>query len=123
MPTNLTISVAGDRPGSVAEVAQALGRAGINIEGSCAYTSGGEGVLNLLVEDAGTARRALEEAGADVRDERDVLVLDIEDRPGALGEILSRIADTGVNLDLLYLATNTRLVLGGEDLERARAVI
>jgi hypothetical protein len=112
-----------DRPGTLADMGEALGKAGINIEGLCGFPSEGKGVIHILVEDGSTARRALEEAGLEVRSERQVLILDIEDRPGEFGRICRRIADAGVNIDLVYLASNTRLVVGAGDLDKARAVI
>lgn len=122
MATNLTITLE-DRPGILAELGEALGSAGVNIEGFCGYATGGRGTLHLLVEDAPGARSALEGAGIDVEDEREVLVLDIEDRPGALGVMARRVAGAGVSLDLGYLATNTRLVLGADDLEAVRRAV
>jgi hypothetical protein len=122
MPTDLTIGLE-DRPGILAELGEALGRAGINIEGFCGYTSDGRGIVHLLVDDAAAARGALEGTGIDVQDERDVLVVDIEDRAGALGVIARRISNAGVNLNVAYLATNTRLVLGADDLEKLRATL
>lgn len=56
-------------------------------------------------------------------DERDVLVLDVEDKPGAWGEVARRIADAGVNIDFHYAATNSRLVVAVDDLDKARAVV
>jgi hypothetical protein len=122
MPTDLTIGLE-DRPGILAELGEALGRAGINIEGFCGYTSDGRGIVHLLVDDAAAARGALEGTGINVQDERDVLVVDIEDRAGALGVIARRISNAGVNLNVAYLATNTRLVLGADDLEKLRATL
>jgi hypothetical protein len=122
MPTDLTVVVE-DRPGRLADVGEALGRAGVNIEGIAATTGGGQGTIHLLVEDAAAARRALEQAGIPVQLSREVLVVEVVDRPGALGELARRIANAGVNIDLAYLATRTRLVLGSPDLERMRAAI
>jgi hypothetical protein len=122
MAKNLTIALE-DRPGILAELGEALGGAGINIEGFCGYASGGRGILHLLVDDAAAARAALERAGIEVQDERDVVVVDIEDRPGALGVIARRIANAGVSLNLAYLGTNTRLVLSGDDLESVRRTL
>jgi deoxyribonuclease V len=122
MAKNLTVELE-DRPGSLAAAAQALGSAGINIAGTVGYPTEGKGMLHVLVEDAAAARRALEGAGLRVREERDVIVTDIEDRPGALGEIATRVADAGVNLNLLYLATNTRVVIGADDLDKARSAL
>jgi hypothetical protein len=122
MPTNLTITLE-DRPGILAELGEALGGAGINIEGFCGYTSDGRGIVHLLVDDAAAARAALEGTGITVDGEREVLVVDIEDRAGALGVIARRISSSGVSLNLAYLATNTRLVLGADDLEQLRTVV
>jgi hypothetical protein len=122
MAKNLTIALE-DRPGILAELGEALGGAGVNIEGFCGYASEGRGILHLLVEDPAAARGALEGAGIDVQDERDVLVVDIEDRPGALGVISRRIANADVSLNLGYLATDTRLVLGADDLESVRRAL
>lgn len=122
MAKDLTIELE-DRPGILAELGEALGGAGVNIEGFCGYESGGTGILHLLVEDASAARGALESAGIDVQSEREVLVVDIEDRPGALGVISRRVSNAGVSLDLAYLATNTRLVLGAQDLEAVRSAV
>jgi len=122
MAIDLTV-ILEDRPGTLADVGEALGKAGINIEGLCGFPSEGKGVLHLLVEDEPTARRALEQAGLQVHSERQVLILDVEDRPGEFGSICRRIANAGINIDLVYLATNTRLVVGADDLDKARAVI
>ena len=122
MAKNLTITLE-DRPGILAELGEALGGAGVNIDGFCGWASGGTGTLHLLVEDAAAARSALEQAGFQVTAERDVLVVNIEDRPGALGVIARRVAGADVSLDLAYLATNTRLVLGAEDLESVRSAV
>jgi hypothetical protein len=43
--------------------------------------------------------------------------------PGSAGNCLRRIADAGVNLELVYLATATRLVIGVDDLAAARAAL
>lgn len=112
-----------NQPGTLADLGEALGKAGINIEGLCGFPCEGKGVIHILVEDAAAARRALEAIGLEVRGEREVLALEIEDRPGAFGEITRRIANAGLNTDLCYVASNTRLVLGTDDLDKARAAV
>lgn len=119
---DLTVSMA-DRPGTLADVAEALGKAGVNIEGFCGFAAGGEGTGHVLVEDAGRARSAIEGAGATVSGERDVLVLDVENKPGALGAVARRIADAGVNVEVIYVAGGNRIVIGANDLNKARAVV
>jgi hypothetical protein len=122
MAKNLTIEL-DDKPGILAALGEALGGAGINIEGFCGYASGGRGTVHLLVDDAAATRSALDGTAIDVVDEREVVVLDLEDRPGALGVIARRISNAGVSLNLAYLATNTRLVLGADDLGSVRRAI
>ncbi len=123
MASNITIKLE-NRPGELARLGEALGQAEINVDGMCAVTSAGTGTIHLLVEDAGAARTALATAGIAIDSEREVLIMEaIEDQPGALGKIARRVADAGVNLNLAYLATNTRVVLAAEDLEKARAAL
>lgn len=109
-----------DKPGQLAKVGEALGKAGVNIDGLCGVTWEGKGVIHVLVEDAAKARRALEANQLHVDQEQEVLILEVEDRPGVLGNIARRLANAGVNLNLAYLATSTRLVIGADDLEKAR---
>ena len=109
-----------DKPGALAKVGEAFGKAGINIEGLCGYTCEGKGVIHVLVEDVEKARRALAANKIEIAEELDVLVMEVEDRPGVLGNVSRRLASAGVNLRLAYLATSTRLVIGADDLEKAR---
>jgi hypothetical protein len=121
MAKDLVVS-AESRPGVLAAIGQALGDAGINIEGFCAITADGRGTLHLLVEDAPAARAALEGAGFRV-EERDVLLGEIEDRPGAIGELARKLADVGVNIEFAYLTAGARVVLGVNDLEQGHAAL
>jgi hypothetical protein len=121
MARDLTITGFEDRPGVTAAIGEALGEAGVNIEGT--FGSGKFLEIHVLVEDEATARQALEEAGFTVSDARDVLVLEVENRPGAWGEVARRIADAGVNIDFHYIAMNNRFVVAADDLEKARAAV
>jgi hypothetical protein len=122
MLTDLTVRLL-DQPGAMAGACEALGNAGINIEGCCAYPAGDIGQLHLLVEDAEAARATLREAGYQVVQDREVIVHELEDVPGSAGAALQRIADAGANLQLVYVAAGTRLVIGADDLEAARAAL
>jgi hypothetical protein len=119
---DLTVSLE-DRPGTMADAGEALAKAGINIEGICGFPVSGRGVAHFLVEDAAKARKALEDAGIKVTAQNDALVVDVTDRPGTLGQVTRKLANAGVNLNLLYLATNTRLVIGADNLDKARGAI
>jgi hypothetical protein len=125
MPTDLTV-VLHDEPGELAKLGQATGAAGVNIQGMCAFTGEGRGIIHLLVADeaAGRAVRGLEEAGMGVADKREVLVVDVADRPGSLGEMALELAEAGVNIELLYTAYGgVKLVIATDDLESARAAL
>ena len=120
MPTDLTVILV-DRPGTIADAAEALGRAGVNIQGVCGFPAGGDGVMHVLLEDADAGRRALEAAGLEVRAEREVVILgQLPQQPGTLGATLRRIADAGVNVDLMYNSEDGRVVLSGEDVAGLR---
>lgn len=122
MSKDLTV-ILEDQPGSLAMVGEALGRAAVNIDGICGMTVEGKGVIHILVEDAAKARRALEANHIQVSGELDVLLLEVEDRPGVLGNIARRLANAEVNINLAYMATSTKLVIGVDDLEKARAAV
>jgi hypothetical protein len=124
MPKDLTV-VLQDRPGELARLGQATGEAGVNLQGMCAFTGEGRGIIHILVDDAkaAAARQALEEAGMGVADERDVLVVDIEDRPGTLGELARSLAEASVNIELAYTTFGVKLVIVTDDIDSARATL
>jgi hypothetical protein len=112
-----------NRPGALAEMGDALGRAGVSIEGGGAFVVHGEAVAHFLFDDGGAARAALEAAGICVLEERDVLVQRLnQTQPGQLGKITRRMAEAGVNIEVLYSDHNHQLILVVDDLEKGRAV-
>lgn len=107
-----------DRPGALAEMGEALGRAGVSIEGGGVW-----GTAHFLFEDAAAARRALEAAGIRVLRENEVLVQKLrQGEPGQLGKIARRMADAGVNIEVQYSDHDHNLVLVVDDYERGKAV-
>jgi|RhiMethySRZTD1v2_1073278.scaffolds.fasta_scaffold198273_3 hypothetical protein len=120
MATDLAVTVE-DKPGALAGMGEAIGAAGINIGGVCGAAAPGGSVVHFLVDDPTGAREALEGAGFTSVAEREVVVVDVEDRPGVLGEVGRKLSDAGVNIELIYLATGTRLVVGAADLDAVRA--
>jgi hypothetical protein len=113
-----------DQPGKLADLGEATGKAGINIAGLCAMVGDGKGLIHILVEDAASAREALEEAGISVADEREAVVVDLHDKPGAMGEIARDLAEAGVNIDVAYtIFTGVRLVILTEDVDAAREAL
>ena len=123
MATDLTLYL-DDSPGELARVGDLLGKAGANIAGLCALTSGGGlAEVHILVDDPTPAFEALQRGGVRIAAEQEVIVLHIEDRPGALGEVARKLGDAKVNLTTAYLATNTRLVLAADNLAEAKSAL
>ena len=126
MPTDLAVRVA-DSPGGLADVGEALGNAGINIEGLCGVGLGDRGLIHVLVEDGAAARAALEGAGLTVEGEDDAIVSEIAagaaDTPGVMGQMARAVAQAGVNMRAVYLATNNRAVAVTDDNDKARAAL
>ena len=119
---DLTIALE-HRPGALADMGEALGRAGVSIEGGGAWVVDGEGAAHFLFHDGEAARRALEAAGIRVLEVRDVLVQRLrQDQPGQLGNITRRMAEAGVNIEVLYSDHDHQLILVVDDIAKGRAV-
>ncbi len=91
-----------NRPGMLASLTEILAAAGVNIEALAAFGLDGDGIVRLVVDDAGLARRALRESGL-VSDERTVLTTFLPHTPGQLAQVARRLADSGVNIDAVYI--------------------
>ena len=112
-----------NRPGALAEMGEALGRAGVSVEGGGGFLFNGEAIMHFLFEDGSAARNALEGAGIEVLEDREVLVQRLkQDQPGQLGAIARRMADAGVNIEVIYSDHENQLILVVDDLEKGRAV-
>ena len=110
-------------PGALANMGEALGKNGINMEGLCDIPQNGDAIIHILVEDDTVARYVLESAGFKVSAVREVLVVDIGQvagKPGSGGKMARKIGNVGVNIDLIYLAEHNKLVIGVDDISRAR---
>jgi hypothetical protein len=79
--------------------------------------------LHILVPHPGAARHSLAISHLAVSREREVVVVDVEDRPGVLADLTRKIARAGVNIDLVYIATRNRLVFGSPDLPALRGAL
>ena len=112
-----------NRPGALADMGAALGHAGISIEGGGAWVAGNQGAAHFLFEDGEAARTALEAAGIVVLEIREVIVQRLRQAvPGQLGQLTRRMADAGVNIEVLYSDHDNQLVLVVDDLDKGRAV-
>lgn len=117
-----------DQPGEGARLGEALGNAGVNIEGLCALMEGGRGAVHILVDDVAGARAALEQAGIAVDAETDVIVSpalpepDL-DTPGVFGGMARALAEAGINISLVYIASRNRVVLATDDNQQATRLL
>jgi len=112
-----------NRPGALAEMGAALGRAGVSIEGGGAFVVNGQGIAHFLFADGMTARDALEAAGIKVLAVNDVVVQRLQqDQPGQLGKLTQRMGEAGVNIDVLYSDHDHQLVLVVDNLAKAQEV-
>jgi len=111
------------KPGSLARFGEALGAAGLSLEGGGVFTVDGVGHAHFMVEDGEAARAALEQAGLGTATIRPVLIRRLrQDVPGQLGAIARALADAGVNIDTQYSDHANRLILVVDDPETAEQV-
>src|SRR5882762_10329684 len=122
MAYDLTIEL-DNTPGALAEVATAISDAGVNIAAAPCIGSGEQAELHILVPHAEAARHSLAISHLAVTREREVVVVDVEDRPGVLADLTRKIARAGVDLDLVYVATRNRVVFGAADIAALRAAL
>jgi len=111
-----------NRPGTLAAAAAALERAGVGIAGVCGFAIDGRGLRHLLVDD-GQYSDILREAGAELVEVREVLVVPLDPRPGWLARLTSRLGEAGVNIEVIYLALDNQLAVVPNDIAKARAAL
>jgi hypothetical protein len=115
MPFDLVIEIRNE-PGALADVAAAISDAGVNLAAATCLGSADHVELHVLVPHAEAAKHALAISRLAVSREREVVVVDVEDRPGVLADLTRKVARAGIDLDLVYVATRNRLVFGAPDL-------
>ena len=122
MAVDLVIDIE-NTPGALAKVATAISDAGVNIAAATCLGSGEHAELHILVKYAGAAKHSLALSQLAVSREREVVVIDVADRPGVLADLTRKIARAGVDLDLVYIATQNRVVFGAHDIDALRAAL
>ncbi len=110
-------------PGALAEVAAAINDAGVNIAAATFVGGGQRAEIHILVPHAEAAKHSLAISHLAITREREVVVVDAEDRPGVLADLTRRIAKAGINLDLVYVATRNRIVFGAKDIDSLRTAL
>src|SRR5919108_3379088 len=123
MAVDLVVDIE-NKPGALARVAAAISDAGVNIAAATCIGPGERAELHILVPHAEAVKHSLAIShDVAVTREREVVVVDVEDRPGVLADLTRKIARAGVNLDLVYVATRNRVVFGAADLPALRAAL
>jgi hypothetical protein len=113
----------GGRPDALAVMGEALGEAGISIEGGGMFAVDGRAIGHFLVADSQAARRVLAAAGIPVTAVREVLARRLDQEPpGQLGAITRAAAGAGARIDVLYSDHDHRLILLTSDQAAAAAV-
>ena len=112
-----------NRPGAMAEMGEALGSAGVSVEGGGGWVADGKATMHFLFVDGEAARMALRNAGIQVLGVREVLVQKLrQDIPGQLGMIARRMANAGVNIEVVYSDHANQLCLVVDDFTKGKAV-
>jgi hypothetical protein len=122
MAVDLVIDIE-NTPGALARVATAISDAGVNIAAATCTGPGKQAELHILVPHAGAVKHLLGISQLAISREREVVVVDVEDRPGVLADLTRTIARAGVDLDLVYIATQNRIVFGAADLGALKAAL
>jgi hypothetical protein len=122
MAVDLVIDIE-NTPGALATVAAAISDAGVNIAAATFLGAGERAEIHILVKHAGAAKHSLALSQLAVSHEREVVVIDVADSPGVLADLTRRIAKAGVDLDLVYVATQNRVVFGAQDLDGLRTAL
>ena len=123
MATDVVIEL-DNKPGELARVTAGISDAGVNLAAATCVGNGEKAELHILVPHAEPVRRALAITQTAITAEREVVVVEVhEDRPGTLAALARKVAEAGINIDLLYVATKSRVVFGSPDIEGLRAVL
>src|SRR3954464_5241121 len=124
MATDLTV-VMRDEPGELARLGEVTVAAGVHLRGLAAFTGDGRGFVHVLVDDddVATAKQALARAGIGVADVRDVLVVELDHRPGGVVDVMLALAEANVNVDLAYTVGGGKFAIATDDLYNAREAL
>jgi hypothetical protein len=119
--TQLTVFLE-NRSGRLAEVADLLGAAGINIRGFSTTEAAEYGIVRLIVSDPEAARSLLQDAGFTTHFSQ-VICVRVPDEPGGLARVLDQVAAAGVSIDYLYSISFQNVCFAVRDLDRAVEVL
>ncbi len=120
MPIEFTVELE-NRPGRLAHLGSVLGEAGINIDAIHGMSREQNSFIQFVPDHPDGAKEALDRAGIKYT-QREVLVVNVLDQPGMLGDVALVMADAGINIDSVYVMTSGVVILGVDDLDGAKQV-
>lgn len=92
-----------NKPGRLAKVCEALAREKINIRALSVMDTDERSVLRLVVDQLDPARRALTGLGVE-HESREVLAVELDNRPGSLTRVLEHLAEEHINIEYAYVS-------------------
>lgn len=117
------LMVRGDNEiGMLAQITRVISRSEINLVALCAYSIGSNVAVMFVTDDNNEAKRLLTAKGYDIQEE-EVILLSIDNQPGALQRVTDKIAEAGIDLALVYgsvdesAAVNRSVVISSNNLE------
>ena len=119
LDADLAVTLADDKPGTLAKALGAVSAAGINIDG---YAEIG-GVVHVLSPDLRATHDCLQQAGFRILQETQVVLVPVADEPGAAASVFQRLAEAHINIKYTYLATRNRLVIAADNAQKVLDVV
>lgn len=116
-----------NKPGTLAQVCSALGKAGVNISALLAPEIRGRGKVRLLVDNLDKAKDALK--AAKIRfGEEEAIAIELDNKPGALGEVAEKLAQAKINIRYAHAtvsegSTKATVILAVPDVAKALGVL
>ena len=111
-----------DRPGMLGELATALADKKVNLRAINAWVEGSEGVVRIVVDKHAVAKKLLAKQGW-TPEERDVVEIELADKPGAPAQAATKLGAAGVNITHVFVGTagarKATVFLGVSDLAAA----
>ena len=115
-----------NKPGELARVTDTLARSAINIRGLATEKHGGRPMVKIITDDELSTRKSLQRIGLEFQ-EFDVVMLDLEDRPGEIDKIAKRAAKAGLNIESMFLIgkkdSPAALAVMANDAKKAKEVL
>ena len=115
LDADLAVTLAEDRPGTLAAALRCVSDAGINLEGYAEIA----GIVHVLSPNLQAAHDCLQKGGFRILQEQQVLLVTVADEPGAAAGVFQRLATAHINIKYSYLATGNRLVIATDKTQAA----